>query len=293
MANALSSIDPDFNALHQASFALDRYCTGYPQDSSAILLHGLILERLGQFDIAVDRLTTAVGLLEAEYEADESEELEQRYAVALLNLGRINLAQERYDTATETLQNCFDLVSARDDNGGILMRVQAKTGLALGHASLGAVQPSLEAFQEALSQVDTLKLRDTAKDELKERVSVSLAKTLWSIGGDEAFEEAKTRLLERCVPLLSFSEQLIDVAPRSFSAELHSASAMVTLSSIALLTDDEALVEAVVAEGDELDDARLADKDPQTLIRRFKALWELHRVSTSPECNVKKRLIVV
>ena len=57
---------------------------------------------------------------------------------------------------------------------------------------------------------------------------------------------------------------------------------MVTLSSIALLTDDEPLVEAVVAEGDELDDARIADKDPQTLIRRFKALWELHRVSIFP-----------
>lgn len=54
---------------------------------------------------------------------------------------------------------------------------------------------------------------------------------------------------------------------------------MVTLSSIALLTDDEALVEAVVAEGDELDEAGLAEKDPQNLIRRFKALWELHRVS--------------
>ena len=145
----------------------------------------------------MDRLSTAVGLLEAEYEAKESEELEQRYAVTLINLGRINLAQERYDLAIETLQNCFDLVSGRDDNGGILMRVQAKTGLALGQASLGAVQASLEAFQEALLQVDLLKLRETAKDDLKERVSVSLAKTLWSIGGDEAFEEAKTRLLER------------------------------------------------------------------------------------------------
>lgn len=197
LANTLSNIDPNFNALHQASFALDRYCTAYPQDSSAMLLHGLILERLCQFDIAINRLSTAVGLLEAEYEAKESEEVEQRYAVALLNLGRINLAKESYDTAIETLNNCFDLVSARDDNMGILMRVQAKTGLALGHASLGSVEASLEAFQEALSQVDTLKLRDTAKDELKERVSVSLAKTLWSIGGDEAFEEAKSRLLER------------------------------------------------------------------------------------------------
>jgi superkiller protein 3 len=197
LANTLSSIDPNLNALHQASFALERYCTAYPQDSSAILLHGLILERLGQFDIAIDRLSIAVSLLEAEYEAKESEELEQRYAVALLDLGRINLAQASYDTAIETLDNCFDLVSGRDDNVAILMRIQAKTGLALAHATLRSVQASLGAFQEALSQVETLKLRDTAKDELKERVSVSLAKTLWSIGGDEAFEEAKTRLLER------------------------------------------------------------------------------------------------
>lgn len=67
----------------------------------------------------------------------------------------------------------------------------------------------------------------------------------------------------------------------SFSAEEHSASAMVTLSSIALLTQDEALVEAVVAEGDELDESRLVEKDPQDLLRRFKALWQLHRVSHS------------
>jgi hypothetical protein len=40
-------------------------------------------------------------------------------------------------------------------------------------------------------------LRDMEKDALKERVSVCLAKTLWSIGGDEAFEMAKLRLLER------------------------------------------------------------------------------------------------
>lgn len=197
LANTLSNIDPNFNALHQASFALDRYCSAYPLDSSAVLLHGLILERLGQFDIAITRLSTAVSLLEAEYEATESDEVEQRYAVALLNLGRINLAQADNSAALETLDNCFGLISAREDNTAILMRVQAKTGLALGYASLEQVEESLEAFREALSQADTLKRRETEKDALKERVSVSLAKTLWSIGGDEAFEAAKTRLLER------------------------------------------------------------------------------------------------
>lgn len=54
---------------------------------------------------------------------------------------------------------------------------------------------------------------------------------------------------------------------------------MATLSSIALLTEDDALVEAVVAEGDDLDESRLAEKDPQDLLRNFKALWELYRVS--------------
>lgn len=197
LANTLSNVDPNFNALHQASFALDRYCSAYPRDSSAVLLHGLILERLGQFDIAIERLSTAVALIEAEYEVAESEEVEQRYAVALLNLGRIHLAQADQNAAVENLDNCFGLLSAREDNTAILMRVQAKTGSALAHAALEHVGESLEAFQEALSQADTLKLRESEKEALKERVSVSLAKTLWSIGGDEAFEEAKTRLLER------------------------------------------------------------------------------------------------
>jgi hypothetical protein len=71
----------------------------------------------------------------------------------------------------------------------------------------------------------------------------------------------------------------LTIQPCSFSAEQHSASAMVTLSSIALLTEDDALVDAVVAEGDELDESHLAEKDPQDLLRNFKALWELHRVS--------------
>lgn len=65
---------------------------------------------------------------------------------------------------------------------------------------------------------------------------------------------------------------------------------MVTLSSIALLTKDDALVEAVVAEGDDLDESRLAEKDPQDLLRNFKALWELHRVSHSRTLVYRKNL---
>lgn len=77
------------------------------------------------------------------------------------------------------------------------------------------------------------------------------------------------------------SDSLLTFHACSFSAEQHSASAMVTLSSIALLTEDDALVEAVVAEGDELDECHLVEKDPQDLLRRFKALWKLHQVSLS------------
>jgi hypothetical protein len=64
----------------------------------------------------------------------------------------------------------------------------------------------------------------------------------------------------------------------SFSAEQHSASAMVSLSAIALMTDDDALTEAVMAEADELDEGALVLKDPQDLLRRFKALWKLSQV---------------
>lgn len=46
-----------------------------------------------------------------------------------------------------------------------------------------------------------------------------------------------------------------------------------------MVTEDDALTEAVVAEGDDLDEASLAEKDPKNVLRRFKALWELYRVS--------------
>ncbi|KAJ9117523.1 hypothetical protein QFC22_004373 [Naganishia vaughanmartiniae] len=273
VANVSSSISPDLHALHQASFALERYCSIYLQDSSALLLHGLMLERLGQYDLAVARVSAAAALLEAEYEAAESEEVEQRYAIALLNLGRIHLAQEDPSSAVETLENCFGLISARQDNSAKLMRVQSQVGLALGHAALEQIEESLQAFQDALSEADSLKLRDTEKDALKERVSVSLAKTLWSIGGDEAFEMAKMRLLE------------------SFSAEHHSASAMVSLSAIALMTDDDALTEAVMTEADELDEGALLLKDPRNLLRRFKALWKLSQGDVSAAERVLSRTV--
>ncbi|KAJ9098148.1 hypothetical protein QFC21_004477 [Naganishia friedmannii] len=269
VANVSSDITPDLHALHQASFALERYCSTYLHDSSALLLHGLMLERLGQYDLAVARVSAAAALLEAEYEAAESEEVEQRYAIALLDLGRIHLAQEDPSSAVETLENCFGLISARQDNAAKLMRVQAQVGMALGNAALTQIEESLQAFQNALSEADSLMLRDTEKDALKERVSVSLAKTLWSIGGDEAFEMAKTRLLE------------------SFSAEQHSASAMVSLSSIALMTDDDALTEAVMTEADELDEGALMLKDPRDLLRRFRALWRL----SQGDVTAAKRLL--
>jgi superkiller protein 3 len=156
-----------------------------------------MLERLGQYDLAVSRVSAAAALLEAEYEAAESEQVEQRYAIALLNLGRIQLAQQDPSATVDTLENCFGLLSARQDNAAKLMRVQAQVGLALAHAASEQIEESLQAFQDALSEADSLMLRDTEKDALKERVSVCLAKTLWSIGGDEAFEMAKLRLLER------------------------------------------------------------------------------------------------
>lgn len=53
---------------------------------------------------------------------------------------------------------------------------------------------------------------------------------------------------------------------------------MVSLSAIALMTDDDALTEAVMAEAEELDEGSLVLKDPRNLLRRFRALWKLYQV---------------
>jgi superkiller protein 3 len=176
------------SVLHQPAFALRHYTHRRPTDSAAAHLYALICERLGLVSEAVASLETAVELLEQEFEHSESTEIEHRYTIALLNLGRVRLADRGYEASLEAYTNSFELLSGSQHPDAGLLRIQARLGQALAQYWLGQVDESLGAFQQALDECN-------AQSD-KETVAVLLARTLWGLGSDEAKELAKSHLME-------------------------------------------------------------------------------------------------
>jgi superkiller protein 3 len=158
----------------------------------------LISERLGQHDIAIEALEHATRRLETEFESSESQEVEHKYTVALVNLGRVRLASGAQAQALAVFADALEL--AGED---ARMVVQCHLGQALAQAGLGEADKALEEFQQALNACDSL---GTAEDAVsfKEEVSVLLTRTLWSMQDEDAKEAAQAHLLERYVPLISW-----------------------------------------------------------------------------------------
>lgn len=151
-------------------------------------MHGLICERLGLVDDAVLDFERAVHLFEEDFEASESAEVEQRYAIALANLGRTRLGARTYAGAHEAYTNCWEILTGSQDPRAAALRVQVRLGQAL--SMFWQDQDSLEAFQHALDEAETCGISG-----MKEEVAVLLARTLWSMGSDGQ-EMAKSTLME-------------------------------------------------------------------------------------------------
>lgn len=180
---------------HPISFALSRYCDKYSSDAAAQLLHAIILERLGQFEPAIVRARSSVRLLEAEYERAESPEVERRYALSLLTLGRLQLAASQESEAIDSFNDCINLLVECSDPEGTAARSQARLALAIALSrDVAQLEPSLEAFETAIADANTISSEKSIR--IAECASVALAKSLWSLGDDDAREAAQTHLLE-------------------------------------------------------------------------------------------------
>ncbi|GMK57364.1 hypothetical protein CspeluHIS016_0401980 [Cutaneotrichosporon spelunceum] len=230
LALALSAFGPfltpharDTTPLHQAAFALARYVAAHPGDAGAKHLQALMSERLGLTDLAVAVLEDATKLLEDEFERSESVEIEANYATALLNLARVRLAAGEYDEALSAFTDVAELVAASSEERVTRQLVQARLGGALAHFWLGDLDASLEGFQAAL---------DAAKndDALTDEIAVLFARTLWSVGGEDAAEAAKTQLME------------------SLEHERPSLKVIAALGAAALASSDADLLDAALTE---------------------------------------------
>lgn len=193
--------------LSSASFAMSAYIAQSPTDADALHLSALISERLGQVDLAIDRIAKAAALLEERYEATESAEVARQYAVAESNLGRIRLAAGDYEGAASAYEAALGLLddgdaeetqkegSADAIDGKIdsqLIReakMQTQLGLALSRHFSGQNDDALIAIREAIENARAAGARHAELD-----LTLQLAKLLWAINGKAGTEEVKEQL---------------------------------------------------------------------------------------------------
>ncbi|OCF43903.1 superkiller protein 3 [Kwoniella heveanensis CBS 569] len=221
----VTGVQIEVGLLHQPAFALRHYCHQRPGDFAAAHLYALICERLGLAAEAASSLERAAAVLEEEFERTESADIESRYAIALCNLGRVQLAAGNYQSSLEALNNCWELISGSTDGTTSALKVQCRLLQGLAHYWIGEIDESLEAFQAGLDEATA------AQDmSVKEEVAVLLSRTLWGLGGEDAKETAKSNLME-CL-----------------SQEKPSLKVISTLAAIAIVSSDADLVEAAMSE---------------------------------------------
>lgn len=176
-------------SLVPAFFVLDRYCRERPNDESALHLLGLVCERIGHYDLAVELITRAISILETKYEESEDPGIEKQFTTANANLGRLCVANGDFVGALEFLETALGLIGDDDSTESHVLRTQTHFLTGLSRFYRGDLNGAMESFRLAL---------DSAGDDLAMvgHVSVLLAQTLWSLGGDEAQESAKSQLLQ-------------------------------------------------------------------------------------------------
>ena len=179
-------------SLVPAFFVLDRYCQERPNDESALHLLGLVCERIGHYDLAVELITKAISILEAKYEESEDPAIEKQFTIANTNLGRLRVANGDFAGALESLETALGLIDDDGSTESCVLRTQSYFVTGLSKFESGDLDGGMESFRLAL---------DSAGDDhmMVGHVSVVFAQALWSLGGNEAQESAKSQLLQWCV----------------------------------------------------------------------------------------------
>ena len=172
-----------------AFFVLDRYCQERQNDESALHLFGLVCERIGHYDLAVELITKAISILEAKYEESEDPAIERQFTIASANLGRLCVANGDFVGALGPLETALGLIGDEESTESRVLRTQSYFVTGLSKFECGDLNGALESFKFALG---------SAQDDLAMvgHVSVLLAQALWSLGGNEAQESAKSQLLQ-------------------------------------------------------------------------------------------------
>lgn len=177
------------DALFLPFAVLSRYTQQRSDDATGLHLLALICERLGQKEKAAELLQETIVILDAAYNQSEDAEIERRYAIAQVNLGRMRLALADFSGASEAFEVALNLLpdDATEQTASTL-RAHAQWGTGLAAYKLGDMTKALTTLETAM-EVTPLDLVD-----VRGHIVLTLAQTLWTLGSDEARETGKNQL---------------------------------------------------------------------------------------------------
>ncbi|TCD60261.1 Superkiller protein 3 [Steccherinum ochraceum] len=256
------------DAIHPAFFVLDRYCKQRSQDAYAWHLFGLICESVGHVELGIAAIERAIAILEAAYEESENPIIERRFTIAHVNAGRLRLSAEDFEGALSSLQVALGLLpedTTDQDTLSFLSQAQLCSGLA--HFKLDQLEEALQFSESAMeSSANDVVLRSHAV--------VVLAQTLWAIGTDEGKESAKSQLL-----------QSIETDPENLLA-------INALAGMGILTDDDSLVDAALAEILSLSIPERQERDPEGDVTYLLIQHHLSQGDIAQAISVAQKAIV-
>jgi superkiller protein 3 len=222
---ANNSTQTDLTKLVQPLFALDQLRSQNPSELPSRHLASLLLERVGNYTIAMETLAELCSLAEAEYEASESLAALARFALAKSDLARNQLAVHDFDSAAENAETALDLSSDAESSG---LDAEARRKLRLSaHLTAGLARFKLSDIQESIAMFRAALVESSNDPD----VVCSLVRVLWAQGGEDERSVAREQLLE------------------SVEKDPEHVGAVTLLGAMALLDSDE---ETALAVGDDV-----------------------------------------
>ena len=215
------TVSNNLTALIQPLFALEQLRAQAPKELPFKHLSALFLERVGNFNDAIETLTELCSSAEAEYESSESDAALARFAHAKADVARCQLAAHSHASASENANTALDL-SADAENSGLDPEARRKLRLS-AHLTAGLAAHYLKQDGDAINMFRA------ALEESNNNPDVVclLVQVLWAHGGSEEKAAAREQLFE------------------CFESNPEHAGVMTLLGAIAALDNDEETTAAV------------------------------------------------
>lgn len=211
-------------SLVQAAFALTQLRTLRPQILAYGQLCTLFQERLHDSPKSVAILEDTCAQLEADYEVTESPQSLKNFALAKTDLARAYLAIGSFDQAVDCGELALQLSNDESDNE-LTMEARREARLS-AHLTVGLAHYFRKDVDQAIAYFDSA-LQESNNN--PDAVCL-LAQVLWAMGSEQARERARSVLFE-----------VVEERPDHVQS-------VVLLGVIAILDQDEEILEAVISE---------------------------------------------